>query len=98
MPVAGGEETEVVRGPVSQWSDWTLTRSALYYSTSRPRGSQVEYTIERFDLGSGRTKQLLRQVGSPGRAHMAVSPDEAWILFCDWPEGHSEVMLVENFR
>ncbi len=41
---------------------------------------------------------MLRRVGSSGHMWLAVSPDEQWILYSEWPEGQSELMLVENFR
>ena len=80
------------------WSDWALSRSGLYYSTSRPRGRGNEYTIQFLDFESGRTKELFRQVGSAGHQWLAVSPDEEWILYSEIPEWQSELMLVENFR
>jgi Tol biopolymer transport system component/serine/threonine protein kinase len=98
VPVAGGEETEVVRGPVSHWGSWALSRSGLYYSTTRPRGRANEYTIQFLDFGSGRTTGVFRQVSVVRHSWLAVSPDEEWILYSDIPEWQSELMLVENFR
>jgi len=98
VPAAGGEETEVVRETFSSFLDWTLSRSGLYYSTTRPRPRGSEYTIQFFDFTSGRTTEVFRQVGSAGHACLAVSPDEEWILYAEIPETQSELMLVENFR
>jgi len=97
-PVAGGEETEVVRGPVSWWQDWALSQRGLYYSTVRPRGHESEYTVQFLDFGSGRTTEVFRQLGSSEHSGLAVSPDEEWLLYGEWPEAQSELMLVENFR
>jgi len=38
------------------------------------------------------------QVGSSRHMWLAVSPDEEWVLYSEWPEGQSELMQVENFR
>jgi Tol biopolymer transport system component len=97
VPVEGGEEIEVMRGPVLGW-EGALSRSGLYYSTIRPRSRATEYTIQFLDFGSGRTTELFRQVGFSVYGWLAVSPDEEWVLYSEWPEGQSELMLVENFR
>jgi Tol biopolymer transport system component len=97
--VEGGEETEVVGGaPIAFFGNWALSRSGLYYATIRPRHRGSEYTVQYLDFGSGRTSEVLRQVGPSGHMWLAVSPDEQWVLYSEWPEAQSELMLVENFR
>jgi Tol biopolymer transport system component len=98
VPVAGGDETEVLRGPVTRWGDWALSRSGLYYATSRLRGRESEYAVQFLDFESGRTTELLRQVGSSGHQWLAVSPDEESLLYGEEQRTQSELMLVENFR
>jgi hypothetical protein len=98
VAVEGGEEVEVVHRPVAFWGNWALSRSGLYYSTIRPRARGSEYKVQFLEFGSGRTTELFRQVGSSGHMWLAVSPDEEWVLYSEWPEGQSELMLVENFR
>jgi non-specific serine/threonine protein kinase len=51
------------------------------------------------ELLEGQTLQQ-RIAGAPMPKHMwlAVSPDEQWILYSQWPEAQPELMLVENFR
>jgi hypothetical protein len=97
VPAAGGKEPEVVRGLVS-WTDWALSRSGLYYSTTRPRGHGSEYKVQFLDFGSGRATEVFRQTGSLHHQGLAVSPDEEWILYGEDTEPQSELMLVENFR
>jgi len=98
VAVEGGEETEVVRGPVWDWGSWSLSRSGLYYSTIRPQGRGSEYTVQFLDFESRRTTDVFRQVGSSGHSWLAVSSDEEWILYSELLESQSELMLVENFR
>jgi len=97
MPVGGGEETEVVRGPVRTFAEWAVSRDGLYYATQEGRDSP--YTIEYLDLDSGQVTEVLRRESPRFRYSMTVSPDEAWILFAEasGPQA-SELMLVENFR
>jgi len=97
MPVGGGEETEVVRGPVRTSAEWVVSHDGLYYATQEARDSP--YTIEYLDLDSGQVTEVLRRESPRSRYSMTVSPDEAWILFgeASGPQT-SELMLVENFR
>jgi Tol biopolymer transport system component len=98
LPVDGGEETEVIRGPI-QWSaDWALVRDGIYYAIVRRQGPRNEHTIHFFDFASGRTIDVFRQVGRSNNNHVAVSPDERSMLYTEYPEWQSELMLVENFR
>jgi hypothetical protein len=84
--------------PLTFFGNWTLSRSGLYYATILSRGRGNEYEVQHLDFASGRTSEVLRQVGSSEHMWLAVSPDEQWILYSQWPEAQSELMLVENFR
>ena len=56
-------------------------------------GSSIRF----FDFGTGKTRQIAiteRQM-SYG---LSVSPDERWILYAQWDQVGSDLMLVENFR
>jgi Tol biopolymer transport system component len=97
LPLDGGAETEVIRGPVRN-ADWALVRAGIYYAMVRRQGPRSEYTIQFFDFVSGRTTQVFRQVGGSSHLYVAASPDERWILYRELPEWQSELMLVENFR
>ena len=108
VPTGGGEETEILKGPLRLYGDWDLARSGIYYAIARHSGpghpvfleggTRNEYTIQFFDLASGRTTEVFRQVSSSLHGHLIVSPDEQWILYREDPQWQSELMLVENFR
>ncbi len=100
MPVEGGEEIEVLPGPIRYFWEWALSRQGIYFTTSRwlvPWRSS-EYTIAFLDFDSSEVRELYRENGPVGYATLAVSPDEEWILFGRAPLPQSELMLVENFR
>jgi hypothetical protein len=101
-PVGGGEETEVVRGPVDGNRGFDLSPTGLYYATEREgiAGRTSVYTISFLDFESGQVTELFRREGPFFTFHgdLAVSPDEEWILYGDMPGATSELMLVENFR
>ncbi len=87
-----------VRGPVAWSADWGLVRAGIYCAMVRRQGPRNEHTIQFFDFASGRTTQVFRQVGWSDHQYVAVSPDERWILYTEYPEWQSQLMLVENFR
>jgi Tol biopolymer transport system component len=98
-PVAGGNESEVVAGPVG-WEDWALARHGLYYWTAHeqvPLRRQV-LTIQYLDFGTGRLAPLFKKEGVLNHLSLAVSPDEKWLLYGEVPGWQSELMMMENFR
>jgi Tol biopolymer transport system component len=96
MPATGGEETEIVRESVG-FLGWTLAGRGLYYLSAEQRGGGF-FTIQRFDLDSGRASLFLKQATRGFVGTMTVSPDERWVLYSEFPPGASELVLVENFR
>jgi len=98
LPLDGGAETEVIRGPLRWSADWTLVRDGIYYAMVRRQGPRNEHTIQFFDFVSGRATEVFGQIGRSNYQLVAVSPDERWILYTEFPERQSELMLVENFR
>jgi Tol biopolymer transport system component len=98
MPVAGGEETAIVKGPLA-FRAWALGRSGLYYAVARRAGALLRaYAIWYLDFASGERTELFRKEGAFTHYTIAVSPDERWVLYMERPEARSELMLVENFR
>jgi len=98
-PVDGGEDTEVMRGP-SGWDAWAVAARGVYFLNSRLvlRGRKSETTIAYFDFESRRTVPIFRREGAMFNYGIAVSPDEQWILYGEYPVPQSELVLVENFR
>jgi Tol biopolymer transport system component len=98
MAVEGGEETEIVSGPLSMKA-WALARSGVYYAVAPWAGGRRRaYAIRHLDLESGQVSELYRRVDASVHFALAVSPDERWVLHLEQPARQSELMLVENFR
>jgi Tol biopolymer transport system component len=98
MPIGGGEETPVVSGPLA-YRAWALGRSGLYYAVaSETRGLLQAYVIWYLDFESGAKSEVYRKEGPFTDVHLAVSPDESWVLHAERPTFRSELMLVEDFR
>jgi Tol biopolymer transport system component len=98
VPVEGGDESEVVPGPITGSVHWALSRGGIYYATRRMRGRREQFAIHHLDFESGQVSEVYRRDGPFGHSCLAVSPDEEWILFSEWPLPQSELMLMENFR
>jgi hypothetical protein len=99
VPVAGGEETEVLHERIVA-GHWALARSGIYFFRIPPGyGEQGQrWAIQYFDLDSRKVTELFRKEGPFDHWSLAVSSDEEWILYSERPVGTSELMLVENFR
>jgi eukaryotic-like serine/threonine-protein kinase len=101
MPVAGGEETELVHDPDLDPRSLVRSRSGVFFATRRQilQGRTEEYAIQLFGFESGKVTELFRKKGSFMLfSGLAVSPDEEWLLYTGAPAATSELMLVENFR
>jgi Tol biopolymer transport system component len=99
LPAGGGEEAEVVGGPVRNFSSWRLSSKGVYYArvTAPGPGGVQDYVIDYLDLESGHVTELVRQTLN-WQNWLAVSPDEEWMLYSDHAPWQSELMLMENFR
>jgi sugar lactone lactonase YvrE len=99
VPVGGGEEAEVVPGPV-RTNGWELSQSGIYFAADREVvwGRSYVYTISFLDFESAQVTELFRMEGPFLHNSLAVSPDQKWILYAENPSPTSELMLVENFR
>jgi Tol biopolymer transport system component/predicted Ser/Thr protein kinase len=97
VPAAGGNEVEVIPGPIDS-VNWDLSGDGIYFATKVTQGDLWEYTIDFFDFESGRSTTLFRRKDTNRRFYLAVSPDEAWILYAKSEWQGSELMLVEGFR
>jgi Tol biopolymer transport system component len=97
VPVAGGEETRVLdRGGVSIWA---LTGQGIcFFDFSGSTGSALKF----YNLATGKT-MLLREFSrdapiDTSETALTVSPDGRWILYTQFDQPSSNLMLVDNFR
>ena len=97
VPVAGGEETRVLdRGGQSLWA---LTAQGIcFFDLSGSTGAALRF----YNLATGKV-MLIRQFSKDTRVGrdqtaLTVSPDGRWILYTQYDQSDSNLMLVENFR
>ena len=91
VPVAGGEQQVIVNSlPISCYA---LVADGIYF-VSRPKPNS-DYSIEFLSTATG----AVRHIASFGSLvyHPAISPDRHWLLYTQG-EGHTNLMLVENFH
>jgi hypothetical protein len=114
VPTDGGQAIKVLEGLscyinlaivssgvyfVPDTRDIGFTRGTIGFT----RGTQDTGDSIRFlDFGTGQTR-LAANVAKPfnfdaGAGGLAVSPDGRWILYTQFDQAGSELMLVENFR
>jgi Tol biopolymer transport system component/DNA-binding winged helix-turn-helix (wHTH) protein len=97
MPVAGGEETRVLdRGGPNVWA---LTSQGICFFD---RGGSTGLALRLYSFDT-RKVTLLREFSQDTRINwsdtsLTVSPDGRWILYTQFDQSGSNLMLVENFR
>jgi len=94
VPAAGGEEVKVLDSTHS-YGGWTVGERGIYFFT--PADKQGHSDICLYNFATGKISKILtieRNVGY----RIAVSPDERTILYGQFDQAGSDLMLVENFR
>jgi Tol biopolymer transport system component/DNA-binding winged helix-turn-helix (wHTH) protein len=94
VPAGGGESSRVV-GPTQLYpSGFTVTAKGIYYGAP-PHAGETRF-IYFFSFATGRSAPVVL-ANHPFHTGMTVSPDGRYILFDQYDETTSDLMLVENF-
>jgi Tol biopolymer transport system component len=94
VPVVGGKET-VVLDSVHCAGQWTVWERGIYFF--RPPDEKGRSDICLYEFATGTTSKILtieRRIGS----YIASSADGRKILYTQFDQSGSDLMLVENFR
>lgn len=98
VPSGGGEEVALPqRNQAGLWRSWGLAGHRIYYTTAMPPlGARVEF----LDLTTGATREIAPITGAlevtiPG---LAVSADGRSLLYAQYDESGSDIMMIETFR
>ncbi len=95
VPVTGGHAVKVA-GPTHPWPfGFAVTVDGVYYPAPPHSGDQRFIQFLRF---SNRETRPVVVVSNAFHLGMSVSPDGRYILFDQYEESRSDLMLVENFR
>jgi hypothetical protein len=93
MPMSGGEESQVL--PSVAWRAFSLVNEGMYFIPEP--GADGKSSIQFLSFATAKVKTVAPISGWPGTG-LSVSPDGRSILFSQFDEGGSDLMLVENFR
>ena len=95
-PVEGGEETQVI--DQGQMGAWVLTGRGIYVFTDSDHGQAIKF----YGFGTRQwttVKEFSRELTINGvDVPFTVSPDDRWILYTQYDNAGSDLMLVENFE
>lgn len=98
VPVEGGEETLVLdHHRAGYWRYWAVTEQGIYFATAEvPKHPLLEF----FDFASGKVTLIatLEKQIHPAIWGLTVSPDSRAVLYLQYDQRGSDIMLMENFR
>lgn len=95
MPIGGGQATIVLEG-LSDYRNLAILKSGLVFVPIRNTSS-----LEFLSFATGKITPLAnfeRPIAVGAFSGLAVSPDPRLILYTQFEQAGSELMLVENFR
>ena len=105
MPAGGGEELEVVPG-VESWELFCVTSKGVYFVPPPPSANTIQF----LDAASGKVSTLATlekpaadspesaTLGRPVAGGLAVSRDDAYVVWSQMDRNTFNLMLVEGFR
>jgi dipeptidyl aminopeptidase/acylaminoacyl peptidase len=106
MPAGGGEEVQVVPG-VASWELFGVTSKGVYFAPPQPGAGTIQF----LDATSGKVSTLATlgmpvtgggmfqaTLDKPVAGGLAVSPDDAYVVWSQLDRSTSNLMLVEGFR
>jgi Tol biopolymer transport system component len=98
VPIDGGEEVLITaHNQAGMWRSWRVARDGVYYATAtRPLGPRLEF----FDFATGNVREICRMVKAPDLTipGLAVSPDGRHLLYAQYDQYGSNIMVAEGFR
>jgi Tol biopolymer transport system component len=95
VPVQGGQPVKVV-GPTQRFpAGFTVTSAGIYYGAP-PHAGQERF-IRFYSFATRRSAPVVL-AKHPFHSGMSVSPDSRYLLFDQYDEQGSDLMLVENFQ
>jgi Tol biopolymer transport system component len=95
LPLQGGEETPVLEQlGAGYWGYWAVVQDGIYFYDANTKA------IEFFSFATHKITEIAKPEKAPWRYNpgLAVSPDGRWLLYAQFDEDTSHIMLVENFR
>jgi Tol biopolymer transport system component/DNA-binding winged helix-turn-helix (wHTH) protein len=93
LPAQPGTESNVEGIPRIRAAElWTLSRTGIYFVPD-----EAPRSLRYFDFASGQVHPIF-EMGTNFRGELSVSPDGRWILYSQFGDENSDIMLVNGFR
>jgi Tol biopolymer transport system component/DNA-binding winged helix-turn-helix (wHTH) protein len=95
IPLAGGEETEVVpEVGGGGWPNWAVSPEGIYFLRL---GGSPDGSVEFLEFATGKTRRVWNFNRDPGWG-ISLSPDAKSLIYVQYEFAESNLMLVRNFR
>ncbi len=94
VPVAGGDEVKVIDWTHTD-AGWTVGKQGIYFFTPPDAQGHSDLCLYKFTTGE---KTKILTIERPVYERLAVSRDERSILYGQFDQLGSDLMLVENFQ
>ena len=94
VPVNGGPEERVFPEAVDEYA-FAVAASGMYFIPAS--GTPSRNTIRYISFATGKMKELVRLEKTTGLG-LTVSPDERWLLYSQFDQEGSDLMLIETSR
>ena len=93
LPTDGGEESQII--PSVDWRAFVVTDRGIYFMGP---GEHVSGAVLRFySFRSGLTENIAT-IPHKLSAGLTVSPDRRSVLYSQYDQASSDLMMIENFR
>ena len=98
IPVAGGQASKILEG-VSNYLNVAIVDSGVFFVPARATAAGSSLQFLSFATNEIRpVTNFEKPLARFALGGLAVSPDGRWILYTQFDQAGSELMLVENFR
>jgi dipeptidyl aminopeptidase/acylaminoacyl peptidase len=94
VPASGGREEPVSGEQIDEYN-FAVTGTGVYFIPAA--GTPHRYSIRLLRFSTGKVEQVLALEKSPGLG-LTVAPNERWLLYAQYDQEGSDLMLLENFR
>jgi hypothetical protein len=94
LPAEDGQETKVIAGVHHYPTGYAVTANGIYYGAPPHSGDLRFIRYRSFSTGEDRPIAVAKH---PFHLGMSVSPDSRYIIFDQYDQAGSDLMLVENF-
>jgi eukaryotic-like serine/threonine-protein kinase len=98
MSVDGGQPSKILEG-LSNYLSLVIVQSGLFFVPARETGAG--FSLQFLSFATTKIKPVAtfeKPLYRGGLGGLSVSPDGRWILYTQFDQAGSELMLVENFR